>query len=498
MRRSVYVSLTFLFFLITSLIGAFYARSVIKEYDQEAFVQSTNHISRIIEHDFFTLEQLLRDSAAFYSASNSVSREEFKVYLESTKIKDYLSGIVAIGFSAWIKDSEGSNKTTSDKRGAIYVSSRGSYTSVVYIESQEGSTNNIIGYDMFSQPALRGAMERARDTGLVAVSKKHRMNYESQDDAEDMHVFYMPIYSKYKRPMTVTERRESLVGFVFIPVKILDFIEHIKQDIYTDVTFVFDEKAVDKKYLHVDSVNSKANNFLLEKTQFNTTKILDFAGQQWVMQFSTIESSVPFKNHLLPTFVIIAGLLISILLTIITWLLLAARQRVKKIVSELKKQEVVNGVLLENLAEGVIACDENLKLTIYNLKIREWFSSGSLNVPIEKWSSCFNLYEDDGVTLLATEKIPIVRAQNGESFNNMSLCVVAKGKKAQYLLASGGPIVDSKNFKVGAIVVIRDVTERQNIANRGSSGIPSKCPGIGYSPLNSGSTELDTDRTVHY
>ena len=44
------------------------------------------------------------------------------------------------------------------------------YSSIVYLEPFSGRNLRAFGYDMYSEPVRRAAMERARDTGEAAIS----------------------------------------------------------------------------------------------------------------------------------------------------------------------------------------------------------------------------------------------------------------------------------------------------------------------------------------
>ncbi len=117
-------------------------------------------------------------------------------------------------------------------------------------------------------------------------------------------------------------------------------------------------------------------------------------------------------------------------------------------------------VMIESFSEGVVACDADGKLTRFNRVARAWHGVDPRDVPQSEWSEFYDLYEGDGVTPLATEAIPLVRAYNGEMVRDAEMAIVSVGQPVRYLLASAAPLIDSQGGKIGAVSIMHDVTER--------------------------------------
>ncbi|VEP11602.1 PAS domain S-box [Hyella patelloides LEGE 07179] len=129
--------------------------------------------------------------------------------------------------------------------------------------------------------------------------------------------------------------------------------------------------------------------------------------------------------------------------------------------TELKKERVFIKALLNNLSDGIVACDENGILALFNQASQEFFGVPQEPLPPEECAEHYSLYYPDGKTYLKQEDIPLFRAFSGESFVNAELMAIPQEGKARTLLANGSPIVDAQGVKLGAVVVIRDITERK-------------------------------------
>lgn len=80
------------------------------------------------------------------------------------------------------------------------------------------------GFDMFSEPVRRAAMERSRDTGRAALSGKVILVQEGEDGKQPGFLMYMPVYELGKPTDTVEERRAAILGWVYAPFRAHDFM----------------------------------------------------------------------------------------------------------------------------------------------------------------------------------------------------------------------------------------------------------------------------------
>jgi PAS domain S-box-containing protein len=119
--------------------------------------------------------------------------------------------------------------------------------------------------------------------------------------------------------------------------------------------------------------------------------------------------------------------------------------------------------LLDNLIEGVVACDEQGELVLFNRTLREWHGLDGLPLPRRGGPFMANLFEPDGITPLQGETIPLARALNGEVLHDAGLTIRAPGQPVRHVLANGAPILDASARRLGAVVVVRDVTRQRHM-----------------------------------
>ena len=139
-----------------------------------------------------------------------------------------------------------------------------------------------------------------------------------------------------------------------------------------------------------------------------------------------------------------------------------ALNRIRTQEALLREQEFTRA-LLDNIADGVVACDAKGTVVLFNRTAREWHCLDAVALPPDGWATQYCLGGPDGLTPLPTEAVPLARACHGEAIRDVSLTLVANGLPPRYILASGGPFFDASKNKLGAVLVLRDLTKHKQL-----------------------------------
>ncbi|MBN3871487.1 AAA family ATPase [Nostoc sp. JL33] len=126
-----------------------------------------------------------------------------------------------------------------------------------------------------------------------------------------------------------------------------------------------------------------------------------------------------------------------------------------------KEREFLNAII-HNITDGIVVCDASGKLTLFNNATREFHGLPVESLPAEQWAEHFSLYQPDGQTPLSITEIPLFRALEGEIVENAEMVIAPKHGSKRILLASGQAIFDPLGNKIGAVIVMRDVTDVYN------------------------------------
>jgi signal transduction histidine kinase len=178
---------------------------------------------------------LMRGASALFSANapEPVTAEKFAAYVSRLNIDLNYPGIQGIGFSLRLRDdSDTAAVLASARRRAPELELRprenGERHAIVFIEPLDARNRMALGFDMFSDPLRRAAMEQARDTATPVLTARVTL---VQEIAGQRHqagfLMYVPVYRGRGVPDSVDARRSRLDGYVYSPFRAEDLLSRI-------------------------------------------------------------------------------------------------------------------------------------------------------------------------------------------------------------------------------------------------------------------------------
>jgi diguanylate cyclase (GGDEF)-like protein/PAS domain S-box-containing protein len=277
-------------------------------------------------------EQILVGGQGLFAASHSVGREAWREYVRSLDLDQRFPGIQAMAFSRVLPHREKARYIENIRREGfstfdIFPSGdRDVYAVVTYPEPFVGRNRMALGYDMFSEPVRREAMERARDTGEPTVSGRLRLLSEPADDHQYGFVFLVPVYANGQPHTTVAERQAALVGFTVGVFRVTDLMSGVLGGTARDIRFeIFDgDTTARDRLLYGDVLDG---NPLPYRPTFQKTTSSEIGGRTWTFALSTWPNFDAGIYYHEPVMVLIGGLVVSLLLFGITWSLTTTRER---------------------------------------------------------------------------------------------------------------------------------------------------------------------------
>ena len=267
-------------------------------------------------------EFLLRGGSGLFEASDEVTREEWRAYVTKLQINKYYPGIQGVGFSKQILPSE-KEAHLRQIRGEGFPQytikpegDRPEYTSIIFLEPFDWRNQRALGYDMFSEPTRKEAMIRARDTGIAALSAKVTLVQETIKDIQAGFLIYLAVYRKGEPLETPEQRYEALIGYVYSPFRMNEFMKGVldENEGYVYLQIFDGEKPLKETQLYKSDITEGLHNHN-EGHHFATVQsILKYAGHHWLLSFV---SSKYFEENIETSsmnFILLLGITISLLL----------------------------------------------------------------------------------------------------------------------------------------------------------------------------------------
>ena len=122
--------------------------------------------------------------------------------------------------------------------------------------------------------------------------------------------------------------------------------------------------------------------------------------------------------------------------------------------------------VLQNMGSGVVVADRMGNFLLFNESAQRILGYKQIDQQFDS-SQAAGLFEEDAVTPLKPEQVPLTRAINGEAVDNFILfCKIKDAQDGIWLSVNGRPILNHNGEIFGGVVVFEDVTLRKEEERR--------------------------------
>jgi len=301
------------------------------KYDFDFRVRETH--ARI--HDRLkAYEQILRGAKALFMASESVKPEEFRAYVKSLKLDENYPGSHGIGFVEIVSPAQRIMHEKEKRAAGIseYAirpeGKREIYAPVSMIEPFAGNNRRIVGTDFYTDSVRRTAMEISRDTNKAVNSGRVILPPDEHENVRDETGFLMfqPLYRKGAPITTLQERKENIAGWVYVPFHTMDLMTGILGELATEIDIeIHDGTEISDETMMFDPDISGAGGN--PHAIYKNTTTLEVAQHEWTVVMFSLPGFETRLDKEKQNFVAYVGIEMSLLLTILAWLLVQGRAR---------------------------------------------------------------------------------------------------------------------------------------------------------------------------
>ena len=404
-------------------------------------------------------EQVLHGGAALFAASDEVSRPEWAAYVAALHLERSLPGIQGTGFTVMLLPAqleahvaavraEGFPDYTVHPPGY-----RDRYSSIVYLEPFDGRNRRAFGYDMYSEPVRREAMERARDTGTAALSGRVTLVQEFGPEVQPGFLIYLPVFAKAMPVASVEQRRAALLGYVYAPFRAHDMMQAIFRDDLRDADIeLHDLHESPQTLLYASAERNPAAHYVV-------THAVEVAGRDWVVRFASTPAFEADHASAEPALILYGGSALSLMLFAVMHSNARHRRRMRAAASHLARSRDEFRTLVENVPGVVFRCQIEPPWRVMHISrgitpltgaSPEEFMSGRVTF------GDFILHEDVPTIVAAIERARI-RHTNYEVEYRMR----GREQRIHWVSERGRVAVDADDEPLRLDGVIIDITERK-------------------------------------
>ena len=455
--------------LLTAIVTVTALENVRLRTRQE-FETAVNQIETNIRERMEAYVALLRGGAGLFAVNKWVSADEFRSYVSRLRVQESYPGAQGIGFAY---------RVTSKNRGELLhlLESQGitgfkvwpqtegpESFPIIYLEPLDARNRAALGYDMFSEPLRREAMEKARDTGSPAATHKVTLVQEIVGPRQPGFLIYVPIYRSGEIPESMVERQRDIEGFVYSPFRTHDLLSPIVKN---GLPFPLDVEVYDGKAFDPDALLfSNISTAIGPEADLRQTRVVEVAGLEWSIRFSTFSSKARPTN----LFVLIpaGGTLVSLLLFYFTYAESMTRRRwvttavqLQASETELTRQREWLRTTLTSIGDAVIATDTAGNIEFMNRAAEEltgWSGPEAVGKPLD------DVFHVVSASTRRPIESPVQKVL--ETGRTMALAsnalLVNRNRQERAIADTAAPIRDVNGATIGVVLVFHDATaERQ-------------------------------------
>ncbi|KRD55753.1 diguanylate phosphodiesterase [Acidovorax sp. Root275] len=298
---------------------------------EQNFQAAADQIAYNLKDRMATYEVVLRGVKGYFEGSERIDRAEFQAYVGALQLRETRPGLQGVSLilqlpasalAAHLDDmrQRGYAQYTVRPEGAREV-----LAPITHIEPLEGNNLKALGFDVLTLPPAKEALDRARDTGMLALSGQLTL---LQDNSPGL-VMYMPLYGAGTDARTVEGRRTGLAGWVSAPFRLEDVVRGMSREFDADIGFRISDgtQAGAAETLLFTNVARPAEGTETAIQALQARRVLELGGRRWVLHMSPQPAFAERFQDEGHHPVALMGSVLSLLLAWFTWLLATGRER---------------------------------------------------------------------------------------------------------------------------------------------------------------------------
>jgi PAS domain S-box-containing protein len=309
---------------------------------QAEFASRADEASSLIAQRLGNYELLARGGVSLFASVARPSRQQWRTYVEGLNLRQRYPDALGLGFAVEASPQELSElqrmlRESGDGLLSVWPHGvRETYGPALYLEPVTHANAAALGYDLYSDPLRRAAMDAARDsgqprlTGGVALMQDRGGPRTAQKGA----LLLLPVYRAGDRPAGVEARRESLQGWVYVPFRVGDLVAEAlrkaPQRLWLRVFDLGGDGAGAGEVLYADPQLADA-----PPSPFRATTTVRAYGRRWRLEFASGPRAALDARMRTLRSTLVVGVIASVLLYGIALVLATTRSRADRLAARM-------------------------------------------------------------------------------------------------------------------------------------------------------------------
>ena len=282
--------------------------------------------------------QLLRGGTGLFAASKAVSRDQWRAYVSKLYLDESYPGLQGLGYTEVIP---------------------GDDAPLVFDEVLYGAIRTSPGRGLVFDAAARSTLERARDSGAIALTPRLSSAQDTTLAADFL--MFLPVYQKGMAVNDVSQRRLAVKGYVFAVFranKLMRGILGVVNDMHLQI---FDGADASRTRVFDDNPPETGQIGQTSGFVYSAESRIPVVDRVWTLRASTLPAFEAAIDRSRANLTLTVGLLVSLMLMAFVGALLTQRTRAiritRRVTTELRESREVLGLALDGSNLALFDCN---------------------------------------------------------------------------------------------------------------------------------------------
>ncbi|MFC4455774.1 CHASE domain-containing protein [Deinococcus sonorensis] len=428
--------------LLTAVLAAVVAR-LVHEQQQTRFEREVVAYERELNQRLASISDALNATRSMWQASGPVSRPTFEAFVAGLNLPQRYPGLSSVGYAPLVpaeqKDAFVRRQQASDPAHPLQLhpaSIQPYVVPVVYITPSVNAATR--GYDMYSEPVRRAALEQARITRqLRASGRVTLMNMAAGEQDRRGLLLYLPIVD-----------RGTVSGYIYAPLQLTHLLPTI-----------IGRGGTTPLSLHVQANGQNLYGEPLPNAPFRLTDQLTFAGQVWDLTLSAPAGFGRDEAANTPWLVLLAGFTVALLAAMANQSQVRARQQAEEVNgrlvasrAELERSRAEFEAVFRSMQDTAVFADPSGQVLFANDALERSFGLRPHEI---RGAPLAGLHGDDAL---------LAQLDRQPGPHTVTTLFRRRGGQTFYGEMQRNPVLSERGDLLGQLEVIRDISERRRSA----------------------------------
>ncbi|TCZ88377.1 CHASE domain-containing protein [Lysobacter sp. N42] len=358
--------------LVASVVLVLTMWSNAREREIEAargeFAAQANEVTELLRQRLAQYELVTRGGVSLFASVARPTPRQWQAYVDGMQLEQRFPAVLGLGFAGYVAASDLPRLQLEWREsgyGLLNVRPHGRrayYGPILYLEPRRPENVAAVGFDMYSEPTRREAMEAALVSGEPRLSGPVQL----VQDGEARRIgalLYLPIYRAGDAPSNEAARRASAQGWIYVPFRVGVHVEDAARTHLRHLRLRIDDVTASARPLYEGGIDAQDAAFVEERN-------LEAYGRTWRLHFASPPLAQAAPDLAALRGLLALGLVAALLLYGVAFSLARTGTRARRIAAELtedyRRSEQRFRSAMEYSAIGKVLLDSNGRIVEAN------------------------------------------------------------------------------------------------------------------------------------